>query len=254
MAHPQAGRRRPDGLHQRRYGVRSLHIGSDTIQSSMRLSRPYDLELAYTRSMMAFLLFRAQPRSVLMNGLGGGSVPKFIYRHMPGVKVHVVEVNADVVSIARHCFKMPPDDERLAVSIGEARIRDASRGERGYRDDRRLRWRIAGRSALHEKLLRGLLQAVEFARHDGGQSVERRPAVQRSAGTDQRSISRRCLTRRRKNPGMSLSSLSAISRRMPAGKNLRRGGRSYSSVWLGVRAFRGSLKKANRHDATGFLW
>ncbi len=38
---------------------------------------------------------------------------------MPGVKVHVVEVNADVVSIARHCFKMPPDDERLAVSIGD---------------------------------------------------------------------------------------------------------------------------------------
>ena len=39
------------------FGVRSLHIGSDTIQSSMRLARPNDLELAYTRSMMAFLLF-----------------------------------------------------------------------------------------------------------------------------------------------------------------------------------------------------
>src|SRR5688500_19561600 len=40
-----------------RHGVRSLHIGSDTVQSSMRLSRPNDLELSYTRSMMAFLLF-----------------------------------------------------------------------------------------------------------------------------------------------------------------------------------------------------
>ena len=29
-----------------RFGVRSLHIGSDTIQSSMRLARPIDLELS----------------------------------------------------------------------------------------------------------------------------------------------------------------------------------------------------------------
>jgi len=102
-----------------KYGVRSLHIGSDTIQSSMRLSRPYDLELAYTRSMMAFLLFRPQPRNVLMIGLGGGSVAKFIHHHMDGVKVHVVEINPEVISIARHCFKMPPDDEHLTVSVGD---------------------------------------------------------------------------------------------------------------------------------------
>ena len=44
-----------------RYGVRSLHIGSDTVQSSMRLARPNDLELSYTRSMMAFLLFVPTP-------------------------------------------------------------------------------------------------------------------------------------------------------------------------------------------------
>ena len=44
-----------------RYGVRSLHIGSDTVQSAMRLKAPNDLELAYTRSMMAFLLFVPAP-------------------------------------------------------------------------------------------------------------------------------------------------------------------------------------------------
>lgn len=102
-----------------KYGVRSLHIGSDTIQSSMRLARPYDLELAYTRSMMAFMLFRPKPRNVLMIGLGGGSVAKFIHYHMPGVKVHVVEINPEVVSIARHCFKLPPDDERLEITVGD---------------------------------------------------------------------------------------------------------------------------------------
>jgi len=65
----------PDSVYvTERLGVRSLHIGSDTIQSSMRLARPHDLELAYTRSMMAFLLFTGCLRRVLMVGLGGGSL------------------------------------------------------------------------------------------------------------------------------------------------------------------------------------
>jgi spermidine synthase len=98
-----------------RFGVRSLHIGSDTIQSSMRLSRPYDLELSYTRAMMAFLLFHDCPRRVLMIGLGGGSLAKFIYHRMPGSVVRAVEINEQVVAIARQCFKVPPDDERFSV-------------------------------------------------------------------------------------------------------------------------------------------
>jgi spermidine synthase len=113
-----------------KYGVRSLHIGSDTIQSSMRLSRPYDLELAYTRSMMAFLLFLPAPRSVLMIGLGGGSVAKFMHYRMPDVRIEVVEINGEVVSIARHCFKLPPDDARLRVTVADGAEFIAQRGPR----------------------------------------------------------------------------------------------------------------------------
>jgi spermidine synthase len=102
-----------------RFGVRSLHIGSDTIQSSMRLARPNDLELAYTRSMMAFLLFNDRPQRVLLVGLGGGSLVKFVYHRMPWASVEVVEVNPRVVAVARQYFRVPPDDERLAVRVGD---------------------------------------------------------------------------------------------------------------------------------------
>jgi len=102
-----------------RFGVRSLHIGSDTIQSSMRLARPNDLELAYTRSMMAFLLFNERPQRVLMVGLGGGSLLKFIYHRMPWVSIEAVEINPQVVLIARRQFHVPADDERLTVRIGD---------------------------------------------------------------------------------------------------------------------------------------
>jgi len=100
-----------------KFGVRSLHIGSDTVQSAMRLANPYDLELSYTRSMMAFLLFNADPRTVLKVGLGGGSVAKFIYRHMPGVQIRILEVDPRVVSVARQCFLVPPDDARFRVMV-----------------------------------------------------------------------------------------------------------------------------------------
>jgi spermidine synthase len=102
-----------------RFGVRSLHIGSDTIQSSMRLARPNDLELAYTRSMMAFLLFNDEPQRVLLVGLGGGSLVKFVYHRMTWASVEVVEVNPRVVAVARQYFQVPPDDARLAVHVGD---------------------------------------------------------------------------------------------------------------------------------------
>lgn len=100
------------------FGVRSLHIGSDTIQSSMRIARPYDLELSYTRSMMAFLLFNERPGRVLMVGLGGGSLAKFIYHRLPWVTTEVVEVNPRVIAIARQYFHVPEDDARFAVIVG----------------------------------------------------------------------------------------------------------------------------------------
>lgn len=101
-----------------KFGVRSLHIGSDTVQSAMRLSRPYDLELAYTRSMMAFLLFLHDPRDVLMIGLGGGSVAKFMHYRMPDLRIRAIEINPEVVAVAEASFGVPRD-ERLEVIVGD---------------------------------------------------------------------------------------------------------------------------------------
>ena len=64
------------------YGVRSLHVGGEAIQSSMKLGDPFSLALDYTRCMMGFLLFHPQPREALMIGLGGGSLAKFFHRKL----------------------------------------------------------------------------------------------------------------------------------------------------------------------------
>jgi spermidine synthase len=100
-------------------GLRTLHVGGDAIQSSMRLDDPFALALDYTRCMMAFLLFHPAPREALMIGLGGGSLAKFFHRRLRATRVRVVELDERVVSAARTQFALPPDDARLAVEIGD---------------------------------------------------------------------------------------------------------------------------------------
>jgi spermidine synthase len=100
-------------------GVRVLQIGGDAIQSAMRLDAPDRIELDYVRAMMAFLLFCPRPRDVLMVGLGGGSMARFVHQHMPGTRVTVAEINPGVVTVARKYFHFPEGDERLEVVIGD---------------------------------------------------------------------------------------------------------------------------------------
>jgi spermidine synthase len=100
-------------------GIRSLHIGGLAIQSAMRLSSPDALELHYTRAMMSFLLFNDHPDDVLMIGLGGGSIAKFIHRRMPATRIAVVEIRKEVVAAARSFFSLPADDERLSVIVAD---------------------------------------------------------------------------------------------------------------------------------------
>ena len=101
-------------------GVRYLHFGSNWVQGAMRIARPWSLELAYTREMMAGLLLRPLqhwPRSALLVGLGAGSLAKFIYRYLPDCRITVVEINPQVEFIARQFFKLPDDPRRLDVVI-----------------------------------------------------------------------------------------------------------------------------------------
>lgn len=103
-------------------GVRTLHFGSEWIQGGMRIARPWNLELEYTKEMMAALLLREEarfPRNVLLIGLGAASLTKFLYRHYPLAKLTVVEIEPGVVAAARQFFKLPEDPKRLQIVIGD---------------------------------------------------------------------------------------------------------------------------------------
>ena len=80
----------------------------------MDLSNPGRLALAYTRKMMAFLLFNRAPDRILLLGLGGGSLAKFCYANLTAASITAVELNRDVIAL-RDEFGIPADDHRFRV-------------------------------------------------------------------------------------------------------------------------------------------
>lgn len=100
-------------LHQNSQTL-SLSFESSLIQSCMSLADPDELVLDYTRAMMGFLLLHPAPRSVLMIGLGGGALHKYIHKHLPETDLTTVEINPGVIEL-RQDFCIPPDDERSRI-------------------------------------------------------------------------------------------------------------------------------------------
>lgn len=106
------------------YGdLRYLHLGTEWVQGSMRLDAPFDLDLEYVQRMMAWLLF-VDPASVTQRhamqlGLGAGSLTKFCRKKLR-MSTTAIELNPRVIAACRLWFKLPADDARLSVILGDA--------------------------------------------------------------------------------------------------------------------------------------
>ena len=103
--------------------VRYLHLGTDWIQGSMRMARPFDIDLEYVQRMMAWLLFvpaaSVAGRHAMQLGLGAGTLTKFCYKRLR-MTATAIEINPMVLHACRGWFRLPPDDERLRVVIADA--------------------------------------------------------------------------------------------------------------------------------------
>ena len=104
-------------------GIRYLHLGTEWVQGSMRVSAPFDIDLEYVQRMMAWLLFvppAAVPgRHAMQLGLGAGAITKFCYKKLR-MTCTAVEINPHVADVCRAWLRLPPEDERLRVVIADA--------------------------------------------------------------------------------------------------------------------------------------
>lgn len=101
-----------------RDGIRSLYFGTRACQSSMTLGDPTALTLGYTRTMLAALLFQPTPCRILLIGLGGGSLARFLLHHLADAQLDCVEIRPAVVQLAQQYFSLP-EHEHLKIHIGD---------------------------------------------------------------------------------------------------------------------------------------
>ena len=103
--------------------VRYLHLGTEWVQGSMLLDKPFDIELEYVQRMMVWLLFvdasAVAARHAMQLGLGSAALTKFCYKKLK-MKTTAVELNPQVIAACRLWFKLPADNLRLTVIRADA--------------------------------------------------------------------------------------------------------------------------------------
>jgi len=235
-----------------RDGVRTLHLATSTVQSAMRLARPDDLELSYTRAMMACLLFVERPRAWLLVGLGAGSIAKYVHLRLPRASIRAVEIAPEVVSIARSHFGLP-DDERLAVEVGDGATyveRHASSADALLIDA------YDGRSQAPALGTAGFYRACRAALRPGGVAAinlwSSVPEFDATLRHIENAFDGRCLCLPAERPGNVIAfGLDAVPRDLSWTGLAALAGALEASHPLEFRRFVAGLKTMNRHDREG---
>jgi len=89
-------------------------------QSVVDVDDPEHLELPYLRSMLVGLALVERPQRILVVGLGGGTLPRFIHEHYPKTTLDVVDIDPDVVDVARRFFGFR-EDATLRAHVADGR-------------------------------------------------------------------------------------------------------------------------------------
>ena len=86
--------------------LRWLNINS-VEQTRINTERPDFLVSPVSRAFLAALLFIDTPTSVLLAGLGGGAIARYLHHKNPDITGDALEINAAVAEIAKHFFQFP---------------------------------------------------------------------------------------------------------------------------------------------------
>jgi len=102
-------------------------------QTCIDLKQPNRLVFEYTRMMLGALYLKPDPHSILIIGLGGGTLPRTLERLLPNADIDVVEIDPAVVAVAQQYFGFRPDEHvHLTVQDGRAYVRQALRTSKRY--------------------------------------------------------------------------------------------------------------------------
>ena len=102
-------------------------------QSVIDLAKPDRLVFDYAHMMMGALFVTPTPQSVLIVGLGGGSLPRALAATLPAAHIDVVEIDPAVTRVARKYFSFAPGaGTSVFEEDGRAYVKRMVRAGRAY--------------------------------------------------------------------------------------------------------------------------
>lgn len=104
----------------RRCLIFNVHRG-DRNQTCMDVSDRDKLVFSYTKMSFAGLLLQPNPGSILVAGLGGGTIPSVLSELFPEATIDVVEIDQAVVNVA-HDFFFFEENDNMKVTVRDARV------------------------------------------------------------------------------------------------------------------------------------
>ncbi|MHC4272010.1 MAG: spermidine synthase [Planctomycetota bacterium] len=91
------------------------------IQTQVNLSNLRQLMLEYTRLAFCGVLYKPEPKRMLVLGLGGGVIPREMHYYFPELEIDVVEIDSEIPLIATEYFGFS-EDNNLKVHIDDGRM------------------------------------------------------------------------------------------------------------------------------------
>ena len=102
-------------------GLRTLRFDDDpAAQSVVKVGDPDQVECKYLQVMPVALALVKEPKRVLIVGLGGGSLPSLLRKHYPRMTIDVVDIDPDVVAVAKKFFGFR-EDAAMHVCVEDGR-------------------------------------------------------------------------------------------------------------------------------------
>jgi len=89
-------------------------------QSIGKPGEPEYLGFAYTKVAFVGLALVPEPARILVVGVGGGTMPMFLRAYYPNASIDAVDIDPDVVHVAREYFGFR-EDERMKAHVGDGR-------------------------------------------------------------------------------------------------------------------------------------
>ena len=102
-------------------GYRTLRFERGGARQSIgKPGEPEYLGFAYTKVAFVGLALTPEPARILVVGLGGGTMPMFLRKYYPNARIDAVDIDPDVVHVAKTYFGFR-EDETLKAHVGDGR-------------------------------------------------------------------------------------------------------------------------------------